>query len=61
MRLHTSVMLRPDIRAKIDEIAAREGRSRSQMTERALEAWAAVQEQEPGRTPEPQHPRPEAA
>ena len=51
MRVHTSVMLRPDIRAKLDEIAAREGRSRSQTAERALEAWTAVQERDAERPP----------
>ena len=59
MRLHTSVMIAPEIRAKLDAIAAREGRSRSWVAERALEAFTAAQE-----APSPVQPRqhqPEAA
>ena len=44
MRLHTSIMVSPEIRAKLDAIAAREGRSRSWVAERAFEAFAAAQE-----------------
>ena len=54
MRLHTTVMIAPELRAKLDAIAAREGRSRSWCAERALEAWAEAQELAPASASPPQ-------
>jgi predicted transcriptional regulator len=47
MRLQTSVMVSAELRARVDEIAAREDRSRSWVAERALEAFVEAQAPRP--------------
>jgi predicted transcriptional regulator len=47
VRLHTSIMLPRELRARVDEIAAREDRSRSWVAERALEAFVEAQAPRP--------------